>query len=157
MGRKVTAIPRTAEITLSGFVSGKSPTALSLNDRRVSSAGASENVLGAYMRCNVVLAPADPPYPTARVEYKLPNNDLLFVQPGPAIVVAWNRLLIFSHAAELDTEGLEIDPLAAVPPGTFWTYRTTVGNKVEQRLRLGSTPQPGDIVLAILYWRDFTL
>lgn len=131
--------------------------AVSVTDPRVQSRGLAEQVFGAWFRANVTLPAADPPYPTALAEYRLPNGDLLYSFPGPAIAVFWNRAELLPYDSGVTSAGAVIDPGDAVPPGTYWCYRATLASgALEQRLRLGSAPSLGDVVRALFYIKDFT-
>lgn len=118
----------------------KTPRAVSTDDPRLKNAALAAAVLGGFLRTGEILVPAEQPWPTSQAEYLVP--DLVLSAPRPAMVLTWNRVVIFPW----DTE----EP----PDGFYWTYRTTDAPPV-QRVRLGRNPDPGDIVMSILYVIDF--
>lgn len=165
------ARPAASQITLSGaYQSGRPPRAASDSDHRLRAPGAAENVLGAYFRANVQLDAAVAAAPewlqngaavamvaTSLPEYVVPH--LVLLQPGPGLVVCFNRVLLLPFTAAVDGNGLDIDPVDTVPPGDFWTYRAVLADgTVEQRVRLGIPPAPeaDSDIRALLYVIDFT-
>lgn len=127
-------------------------------DYRLASAGMAERVLGAFFRGNVTME-AVPAPPGSQVEYRFPNNDLVWHNPGPVCAIFWNRVELYPYDVGYDETGAPNDPGDTVPPGAYWAYRGINEDTglLEQRFRLGDTPDPGDRVRALFYIRDFTL
>jgi len=153
--------PTNQRLTLTGPYSRQAPIAASAMDTRLQAAGAAENVLGGFFRGNLTLQPAEQlPYPTALTEYAIPNQDLVLRQPGPLLYVLWNRveLLPFESPDRDPATGAELDPGTAIPPGAYWLYRATLTDgTLEERLRLGTAPDPGDAIRAVYYIIDWTV
>jgi len=74
--------------------------------------------------------------------------------------VLWNRveLLPFESPDRDPATGAELDPGTAIPPGAYWLYRATLTDgTLEERLRLGTAPDPGDAIRAVYYIIDWTV
>ena len=163
------ARPKTFGISTSGFATIKSPRAVSVTDSRVGANGMAEMVLGRFYRSNVTLAQAPQPWPTALPEYRLPGRDLVLLQPGPAMMIFWNRVELLPFESDVDDDGEPTDPGVAIPEACYWTYRaevdvdgayvgfaTATSLYVEQRLRVNALISPGDVIRAGHYVVDFT-
>ena len=95
-----------------------------------------------YLRAGVKLEQVPPTdWPTAHAEYVVP--DLLLLAPSAVITLSWNRVLLYQT-----TE-------TAPQDGEFYVYRTT-DDPPAQRVRLGRSPDAGDVIRAELYVIDFT-